>query len=91
MNELSEIAAKWGANGQIELIAERENAVYKILRDGTPMALRLHRAGYQVKRQSCQNCAGRCGWRRRVLPAPNPSRRQMDPYWQSWPMDALSL
>ena len=47
MNELSEIAAKWGANGQIELIAERENAVYKILRDGTPMALRLHRAGYQ--------------------------------------------
>ncbi|MCO4816047.1 MAG: phosphotransferase [Planktomarina temperata] len=47
MNELSEIAAKWGANGQIELIAERENAVYKILPDGTPMALRLHRAGYQ--------------------------------------------
>ena len=47
MNDLPAIAAQWGANGPIELIAERENAVYKILRDGTLMALRLHRAGYQ--------------------------------------------
>ena len=47
MIDLPAIAAKWGANGQVQLIAERENAVYKILRDGTPMAMRLHRAGYQ--------------------------------------------
>ena len=47
MIDLQAIAAKWGANGQIQLIAERENAVYKILRDATPMAMRLHRAGYQ--------------------------------------------
>ena len=47
MSDLPEIAAQWGANGPVQLIAERENAVYKILRDGTPMALRLHRAGYQ--------------------------------------------
>ena len=47
MSDLPAIAAKWGANGQIQLIAERENAVFKVLRDGTPMALRLHRAGYQ--------------------------------------------
>ena len=47
MSDLPAIAAKWGANGQIQLIAERENAVFKVLRDGTPMALRLHRPGYQ--------------------------------------------
>ena len=47
MIDLTATAAKWGANGQIQLIAERENAVYKILRDGAPMAMRLHRAGYQ--------------------------------------------
>ena len=29
MIDLPAIAAKWGANGQVQLIAERENAVYK--------------------------------------------------------------
>ena len=47
MKNLNDIAAKWGAGGPVELIAERENAVYRIMRDGAPAALRLHRAGYQ--------------------------------------------
>ena len=47
MNAPTEIAAKWGAEGPVELITERENAVYRIMRDGAPAALRLHRAGYQ--------------------------------------------
>ena len=49
MTDLNEIAAKWGANGPVELIAERENTVYRIMRDHAPAALRLHRAGYQNK------------------------------------------
>ena len=47
MKNLHEIAAKWGATGPVELIEERENAVYKIIRTDAPAALRLHRAGYQ--------------------------------------------
>ena len=47
MKNLSAIIAEWGANGPIELIAERENAVYRIMRNDIPAVLRLHRAGYQ--------------------------------------------
>lgn len=46
--QLAQTAADaWG--GQVEhLIAQRENAVYRVLIDGKPFALRLHRAGYQT-------------------------------------------
>jgi Ser/Thr protein kinase RdoA (MazF antagonist) len=47
MKNLNEIAAKWGAIGSVELVAERENTVYRIMRTDAPAALRLHRAGYQ--------------------------------------------
>ena len=43
----SEIEHSWGSSGNLQLIAERENAVYKILIKGKPAALRLHRRGYQ--------------------------------------------
>ena len=41
----SEIEHSWGSSGNLQLIAERENAVYKILIKGKPAALRLHRRG----------------------------------------------
>ena len=44
---VNEIAASWGSDGNPKLIAERENAVYRIQISGAPAALRLHRAGYQ--------------------------------------------
>jgi Ser/Thr protein kinase RdoA (MazF antagonist) len=47
MINLHEIAAKWGAIGPVELIADRENAVYRIMQTDAPAVLRLHRAGYQ--------------------------------------------
>ena len=43
----SEIEHAWGSSGNLQLIAERENAVYKILIKRKPAALRLHRRGYQ--------------------------------------------
>ena len=80
MIDLPAIAAKWGANGQIQLIAERENAVYKILRDGTPMAMRLHRAGYQSE----TSILSELRWMLRLAEAnfacPKPLAQRMDPY-----------
>ena len=49
MNKVEDIAAAWGADGPICLIAERENAVYRVSINDAPVALRLHRKGYQEK------------------------------------------
>ena len=91
MSDLPEIAAQWGANGPVRLIAERENAVYKILRDGTPMALRLHRAGYQSEAAILSELR----WMQRLEEAgfacPKHWRKRMDHYWRGWQMGALSL
>ena len=40
------LAALWGAGDPV-LIAQRENAVYRVTRSGACFALRLHRPGYQ--------------------------------------------
>jgi len=49
LNKIEEAGRAWGGfQAPPRLINERENAVYEaILQDGTRVALRLHRQGYQ--------------------------------------------
>lgn len=48
MSLAREVQSAWGCTGDPELLSHRENAVFRALRDGEPIALRLHRPGYMT-------------------------------------------
>lgn len=41
-----EAQAAWGCDGEPKLLSHRENAVFRAMQNGQPVALRLHRPGY---------------------------------------------